>query len=830
MSDNVQPEMILSWLDGADITERRILSPAELPLTIGRESTNDIWINSSQVTRQHARLSVENGKFWIEDLKSRNGVWINNKRIQEKTVLAEGTIFRIRPFEFSVLINTKAQPLNIEELQTENLDATIPLPDTAGVHIRLAWRSPDSEETAQADFMAPVTIGRNESCNIQLPDKNISRQHARIEIQEDKLVIVDQGSVNGLKVNGDMQPVTHLRADDEIKIGPYTLRVLYVDPILEATSVQSAGRFASSDPREDVAELAQPVRFDDAAVTLPPAAKQSAAFDAAGSTLPPTFKYDIPPGVSAYSTEPIIPLEEPGEEGLQSTPNFPPASFQNREVDVDDLQRSNFPVETTTYLAIGGGLGSFVWVDHLQIYGADPRDIVSIGFEPKPYGRYRRLCKNSHIPGRERLRSNSDSCPDNVWGWPGYAVRESWHEFRRGNFKASLGLLWQIFNEPTFSDTYTPRSGNVFRSIDREAERIGWQNIWRPGRVKAIRKTTDGRYAIAYTETQSGRFNGHRLLIAQHVHISVGYPAIRLLPDLYEYRIRTKDFTRVVNAYEKHDHIYKKLQDQGGVVLVRGRGIVASRILQRLYEARRQNPNIAILHLMRSPVAEGHRYGYAQRQVENHWEFQPFNWPKSCWSGDLRKLLERATDEERQQLLNDWGGTTTADRTDWRDIIRDGLREGWYHQSFGAVKKVDYDRNSNALITSIRGVGDIQSDTHLNADFIIDATGLVSEIDSHPLLDDLLKHYRLKRNPQGRFKVRNDFEIQGMRNQNGRMYAAGVITLGGPYAAVDSFLGLQYAALRAVDSLTATGAPGLRYLDGLRSIRQWLRWARGVQP
>jgi hypothetical protein len=93
-----------------------------------------------------------------------------------------------------------------------------------------------------------------------------------------------------------------------------------------------------------------------------------------------------------------------------------------------------------------------------------------------------------------------------------------------------------------------------------------------------------------------------------------------------------------------------------------------------------------------------------------------------------------------------------------------------------------------------------------------------------------LEHHDLGRNPKGRLKVANDFEIIGMENGNGRMYASGAMTLGGPYAAVDSFLGLQYAAQRSVDSLTRHRAPGLRRLNGFRSISQWLRWARGVAP
>jgi len=85
--------------------------------------------------------------------------------------------------------------------------------------------------------------------------------------------------------------------------------------------------------------------------------------------------------------------------------------------------------------------------------------------------------------------------------------------------------------------------------------------------------------------------------------------------------------------------------------------------------------------------------------------------------------------------------------------------------------------------------------------------------------------------------VANDFELVEMRNSNitnqalsGRIYATGAITLGGPYAAVDSFLGLQYAALISLESLVSISAPGLNKLKGWRSLFQWFKWVNNQHP
>jgi hypothetical protein len=69
-----------------------------------------------------------------------------------------------------------------------------------------------------------------------------------------------------------------------------------------------------------------------------------------------------------------------------------------------------------------------------------------------------------------------------------------------------------------------------------------------------------------------------------------------------------------------------------------------------------------------------------------------------------------------------------------------------------------------------------------------------------------------------------------MRHGNSRMYASGALTLGGPMAAVDSFLGLQFTALRAADDIQDLELRGLRRLNGLYSAGQWWKWARKVAP
>lgn len=61
-------------------------------LTIGRDSTNEITINDAEVSRRHARLTFQGGKFVLEDLGSTNGTFVNGQRLAGPRVLKAGEV------------------------------------------------------------------------------------------------------------------------------------------------------------------------------------------------------------------------------------------------------------------------------------------------------------------------------------------------------------------------------------------------------------------------------------------------------------------------------------------------------------------------------------------------------------------------------------------------------------------------------------------------------------------------------------------------------------------------------------------------------------------
>jgi predicted component of type VI protein secretion system len=64
-----------------------------------------------------------------------------------------------------------------------------------------------------------VSIGREEGNTIQLNDERISRFHAKIQEDQDKLILTDLESTNGTKVNGEDVQLRILRYGDVISLG-----------------------------------------------------------------------------------------------------------------------------------------------------------------------------------------------------------------------------------------------------------------------------------------------------------------------------------------------------------------------------------------------------------------------------------------------------------------------------------------------------------------------------------------------------------------------------------------------------------------------------------
>src|SRR4051812_41723886 len=64
-------------------------------VTFGRTSRAVVRLNSELVSREHACLRRADGLLEIEDMRSRNGTYVNDRRIEVPTRLRAGSMVRI---------------------------------------------------------------------------------------------------------------------------------------------------------------------------------------------------------------------------------------------------------------------------------------------------------------------------------------------------------------------------------------------------------------------------------------------------------------------------------------------------------------------------------------------------------------------------------------------------------------------------------------------------------------------------------------------------------------------------------------------------------------
>ena len=91
-------------------------------LNIGRDSSNEITINDAEVSRRHARLTFQGGKYVLEDLGSTNGTFVNGQRLAGPRVLKAGEV-----------VSFGEQIVLVFEVTTSDPGATMVSPRAAAV-------------------------------------------------------------------------------------------------------------------------------------------------------------------------------------------------------------------------------------------------------------------------------------------------------------------------------------------------------------------------------------------------------------------------------------------------------------------------------------------------------------------------------------------------------------------------------------------------------------------------------------------------------------------------------------------------------------------------
>jgi len=81
----------LRFLDGPEEGQRVMLDGQKPYLILGRSPDCDVLLDESNVSRRHARVTVDFSGIWIEDLGSKNGIQVASEVVRDKVRLKDRT-------------------------------------------------------------------------------------------------------------------------------------------------------------------------------------------------------------------------------------------------------------------------------------------------------------------------------------------------------------------------------------------------------------------------------------------------------------------------------------------------------------------------------------------------------------------------------------------------------------------------------------------------------------------------------------------------------------------------------------------------------------------
>lgn len=234
---------------------------------------------SAVVSGRHARFLLVDGKWWIEDLGSRNGTFIVGRRLtvgdrhrlgvgDEISLGSKGPVLRVLEAVGQSFASTLVEPVQAMPLQT-TMEASPPLAQRApvlppGAHrVRLVLRGGDGKRMLALE--PEVIIGRSRDCGICVEgdmSRAVSRQHARVFYSGWKICIEDLGSRNGTWLNRKLvKGATIIERADVIEFGAGGPRLIVEDVALVVDSVQPTQTEMESPVKKDapfISELPTP--------------------------------------------------------------------------------------------------------------------------------------------------------------------------------------------------------------------------------------------------------------------------------------------------------------------------------------------------------------------------------------------------------------------------------------------------------------------------------------------------------------------------------------------------------------------------------------------
>jgi ABC-type multidrug transport system ATPase subunit/pSer/pThr/pTyr-binding forkhead associated (FHA) protein len=221
-------QLKVSWPDG---TQDTVYLEDDI-VRVGRAGDCHLTVpeNFSSISRHHFEIRKEGGKFFLRDLDSANGVWVNRTKLSSK-YLEDGDLITIGLEEHDQLVKLVFQLGNEDLFQLSTLPAKIDLfdadkyldaPPVDLPYLKIHWPNgkihyfPVAEET--------LLVGRDQDADVGIPGQYqfVSSKHFIVQKFDDQFTITDLNSTNGTYLNNkllDPESPSTLHTNSIIRLG-----------------------------------------------------------------------------------------------------------------------------------------------------------------------------------------------------------------------------------------------------------------------------------------------------------------------------------------------------------------------------------------------------------------------------------------------------------------------------------------------------------------------------------------------------------------------------------------------------------------------------------
>lgn len=176
--------------------------------TIGQDSRNSLVLVDPSIAPFHAEIRQDHGFYYLTDVGSPSGSFVNDERIKTRFQLRADDRVRLGSVEL-LLVDPARSKTKAEQAARWYLQVI------QGEH-----------EGKKFNINGSMTFGRSVKCELCFSDQELSRRHCEFYLKDDVLEVKDLASANGLLVNQQKVSTAVLQPGDQLKMGSVSLLVI----------------------------------------------------------------------------------------------------------------------------------------------------------------------------------------------------------------------------------------------------------------------------------------------------------------------------------------------------------------------------------------------------------------------------------------------------------------------------------------------------------------------------------------------------------------------------------------------------------------------------